>query len=169
MSFSLTFFEDNMKPHLIPSGLGLMVCQDLWDRYKAVPLKTVIKKADELFRIDAGGSMLIDAEWITVRLDDLNFEVPVRDVQRFYTTLMNEKPRTLGKGRTQYFKLHGWIHAVVLTPAQRTTLLKAWGDAMPAYRERAAKENERFQRALSGVAGKEDAGATDKRLRKALN
>ena len=144
----LYFWDNTIKPHWLPDSLEAAICDDISERFRA-PAAQVIPRDDEPFRIDRGGPMLMSAEWISVDLEGTPFEVPVRDVEDFYWEL--KAARRGGTGRKTYYKMHGWLHVVVLTPEMRETLLAAWGGRIQEYRDRASAEADKFVHAVAEI------------------
>lgn len=136
---NLIFF-DRAKAHLVPAGLGRVVSQEIWDRFKGVAV-TSTPKANQAVRFDKGGPQW-DGHWVSVKVDETFIEVPVRHIGAFYMDLLEAKPR-FHEGHT-YYKLHSELHVIVLSPLQRRMLLSQWSMHMPEYRRIAERERARL-------------------------
>ncbi len=149
----LVFWDNSVKAHLVPDDLVRQVDQELRQRFQAFVV-TVIDKRGQTFRIDRGGAMLMSAKWVAVEIDGTIIEVPVRDIECFYMRLMEAPARIIPGTHCGYYKMHGELHAIVLSPRQRKVLLKAWSLEMHAHVKVAREERERFTAAIGHVAAR---------------
>jgi hypothetical protein len=133
--------HEGVKPHFVPDSLMHTILTDIGRRFHAPVLQT-LDRTGELMRIDRGGPMMISAEWVSVDIDNATLEVPVRDIEVYYMDLLQSPLR--GEPGAQYYKLHGWLHCVVLTPEQRKTILFAWGTKLQEYHDKAEREQAEY-------------------------
>jgi hypothetical protein len=137
----LIFWESAIKPHLVSNELVGTVKAEIGKRFGLPPIQE-IDKSGSVFRIDRGGSMMGDAEWISTNLEDTVLEVPVRDIEYFFSELAQAQTRVFG-GKL-YYKMHGWTHCVVLASDQRSVLLKAWTERLREFQDKANKEKAEY-------------------------
>ena len=138
MTWNLIAFG-RAKWHLCPQELTQGILDDLEVRGHQGSLVD----AKEWFRIDHGGPMWLGRSYHAVEIDGLRLEVPVAELARFLQELRGLEER--GVNDQPYYKLHGWFHCIVLTPAQRDVLLAAWEAALPAVEVQAQADRMEFE------------------------
>lgn len=141
MSFTLLFMSE-VKPHLIADEVWQPTIENLQDRFGPGQTKAIVRSG--VFCLDMGGAMLKDAVWVPVDLGRLTLEVPARDVEYFFRCLC-EAPQRVGGA----YKLHGRLHAVVLTTEQRRRLLVTWGQDLEKWISVAKAETQELERRLA--------------------
>lgn len=145
----LIFWENRVKPHFVPDDLVAELRADICTRFNTVVADIAPRLAGDVIRLDLGGPMMVDAEWVGVDLDGVVFEVPVRDVSQLYLELLQAPAR--GRGTQGYYKLHGWIHALVLTPNQRNYVLATWARRLQEFHDKAEKEATEYRRRVAEI------------------
>lgn len=138
------FWENGVKAHLVPDELESTIYSEIKERFCAEPGGSAERTGT--FRIDFGGPMLMSAKWVAVDLGDFTLEVPVRDIEGFWRDLSEATRR--GLAGAPYYKLHSWLHVIVLTASQREQLLSAWGDQKAEARAEAEREEVRYRKAV---------------------
>lgn len=142
----LIFWENRIKPHLVPDSLVAAIGADIEKRYGFPALDTRDKNG-QCLRIDEGGAILADAKWVGADIEGTKLEVMVRDIEGLYLELLKSRARVATDGQ-RYYKLHSWMYCVVVTAEQRTQLLAAWADTMAEHLAAADAEELRFRQAL---------------------
>jgi hypothetical protein len=100
--------------------------------------------------IDMPGMMMIDRGYQHIKLDTLDISIPYSDFTSFTSQLSGLKKRMFASGK-EYYKLHGWLQAIVLTTAQRDLLLREMVDRAPAVEKLAEDEHVEFMRRLGQI------------------
>lgn len=144
MSFTLLFMSE-VKPHLVANEVWADTVDDLQARFGGNESRAMVRSG--VFRLDLGGSLMQDAVWVSVPLGRLTLEVMARDVGYFFDRLREAQPRQGGA-----YKLHGRLHAVVLTTEQRRKLLIAWGQDIDKWKAVAAEEAREMARRREHIA-----------------
>jgi hypothetical protein len=102
--------------------------------------------------LDRPGMCFADRKWVDVPVEDgFRLSFPNSDAEYFYDELRNLEARTFPNGEV-YYKLHGWIHCVVLNLEQRMAVLRYLEANMEAIRKVAAEENARFDEAMGQIS-----------------
>lgn len=110
--------NDEWKTHIVPSVLADLLVEEMKQRgVKGDVKRRVVPAAG----VDCGGMCHRDRPIEEFRFAGLKFSVASEFVQHFADELQSLEERHFGK--RPYFKLHSHWNAVVLTPAQRKTLL----------------------------------------------
>lgn len=147
MIWKLALFEKGVKAHFIPSELFKDICDELYTRFTVKPFETYDK--DQAW-YDIGGMAMMDAkhlEWNTP--GDLKFTLMADHFEYAYDELKNAEVREVnGK---KYYKLHGWLHCIILTPAQRDFLLEDWEKNLQEYSQAAMMSNLEFERRMAEI------------------
>lgn len=97
------------------------------------------------------GMVLADRRWLNISLEDgfvLSF--PFEDAEFFLGELKRLEARTFSDG-TVYYKLHGWIHCMVLDLQQRLSLIKQMEVNIEHIRKVAKEQADRFTEAMQAV------------------
>lgn len=143
---------DGYKVHVCPQWLVTALGNDLRKRNDVKQRGELTiggvdaDKAEEKFvattSIDEPGIVCVDRPWMSFPIDGLVVEIPCEDVMMFRLQLENLKPRYFqryeahekvdgieAKGTDEegltYYKLHGWLSCIVLSPYDRYDLLEA--------------------------------------------
>lgn len=104
------------------------------------------KERDEA-AIDLPGMIRMDRGWWSCDLDVGRVSFPVLDVRDLRRQLVTLPLRTFKDG-TEYYKLHGWLMCVVLTPQHRDVILQALKDDWDSIEVRENEEIERWKKTL---------------------
>ncbi len=151
MTWTLIEFS-GAKPHLSSAALCSPVIDDLDIRVGGQSRCTQLEPG--AVHIDQGGAMLVDRTYQTVTFDGLELRVPTTELAYFLQELRAAQVRETND--IQYYKLHGWLHVVVLTPEQRDACITAWEIQLVATQADAIEEQLRFEEALRGCPGRQD-------------
>lgn len=100
--------------------------------------------------IDLPGMVMVDRSIQTFDIGGFKLRIPTEDTEQFYFELRSNKERVFSDGR-KYFKIHGWIHCVVMTPEQRLSLLREMETRMDDVKRITREETHEFQRRISQV------------------
>lgn len=147
-SWKLVLFNERVKAHFIPESLYQDIVDELYTRYLQKPF-VEYDKDQAIF--DIGGMVMVDEEWLSwiTPPKDLQITMRVTHFQYAYDELLELKEREVnGK---KYYKLHGWLHCIVLTPEQRNYLLQEWGKMAESIKEKALLANLEFDKRLAEI------------------
>ncbi len=114
---------DEAIPHLCPKSRTRVVQDNMLVR--GSPL--ISSRPCKDFSIDFPGMVAIDRPIETFNLFGLKVEIPSEDIASFIEQLESLEPRMSNPDKAswfQYYKLHGFLRAWVLTPSSREELLK---------------------------------------------
>lgn len=112
---------DLWKTQYCPKWLLKGLTVDMYSRH---PESNLEFESVEEAAIDLPGIVRIDRTWKTIKIDTLSFSVPTSDFSYFKEKLRGLPKRVFNDG-TPYYKLHGWLGAVIFGEEQRTLVLKA--------------------------------------------
>ena len=131
---------DGAKNHFVHSSLLEGLRQDLNLRFN-----NGIYKEDLTERVwyDLPGMILAGRSYEKLQLDGVEFEVASQNFRLLYERLCLMKEREFSDGK-KYYKVHGWLHCLVLTPEQRDVLLKYMEEELPRVQKTADTENDEF-------------------------
>lgn len=130
MSFILVFYNSigaegyGCKPHFVPESLQPDISDELVNRFSRSNLRgedsfTVKTTTEGL--VDLPGMVRMDRTYEEFDLGGFKLSIPTTDIDFYYSELTRLPERSVnGK---PYYKIHGWIHCVVLTPEHRTIIL----------------------------------------------
>ena len=104
--------------HYIPAALVADIVADLEGRGSSL----LCWKRVQTLTLDLPGMVRVTRGWYTVKLGGVSAEFPLNDFGQFLLDLKALKPR-VGKSGATFYKLHGFMHAIVLTDKQRTALI----------------------------------------------
>lgn len=126
--------SDDWKLHAVSEGL----VDDLVAEMRARgSLGETTRHPIETYGLDREGMCDVRRPVETFAFYGLDFEVPSEHVAHFRRQLL-ELPRRKFASGAPYFKLHCWWNCVVLTPAQRRSLLRALRAKLDGAEARAA-------------------------------
>lgn len=148
MSWKLAIYDGGVKAHYIPESLYTDITDELFARYLERPFQE-LEKDEAVY--DVGGMAMIDEEWVKwiTPHKDLMVSMRARHFPYAFDELRNLKLRHVnGK---PYYKLHGWLHCIVLTPSQRDYLLTEWKGELCQFNEKALVGNVEFARRLAEI------------------
>jgi len=94
--------------------------------------------------IDLPGMIRMDRGWWSCDIDVGRVAFPVLNVRDLRRQLVSLPLRTFNDG-TEYYKLHGWLVCLVLTPEQRDSILQALADDWDAIEAREDKELDQWR------------------------
>lgn len=114
------------KPHIAPLRLTVPIIDDL-DIRGGGQSRVDALRSGALY-IDHGGPMSAQRKYIFADVDGLKLAVPAAELAQFLRELKLAELRLTND--IPYFKLHGYVHAIVLTPAQRDSLMASWEASM---------------------------------------
>ncbi len=147
-SWKLVLFDDRVKAHYIPESLYKDIVDELYTRYLRKPF-VEYDKDQAIF--DVGGMVMQDEEWLSwiTPPKDLMVTMRVTHFQYAYDELLQLEEREVNGQK--YYKLHGWLHCIVLTPAQRAFLLREWGIQAQLIKEKSLLANLEFERRMAEI------------------
>lgn len=147
-NWKLVLFDDRVKGHFIPESLYKDIMDELYTRYLVMPF---VEYDKDQAVYDVGGMVMVDEEWLSwiTPPKDLQITMRVTHFQYAYDELLQLEPREVNGQK--YYKLHGWLHCIVLTPAQRDFLLKEWSITAESIKEKALLANLEFDKRLSEI------------------
>lgn len=147
-SWKLVLFDDGVKAHYISESLHKDILDELYARYLRKPFVEYDK--DQAI-YDVGGMVMVDEEWLSwiTPPKDLQITMRVTHFQYAYDELLQLEEREVNGQK--YYKLHGWLHCIVLTPAQRDYLLKQWAIQAQVIKEKSLLANLEFDKRISEV------------------
>lgn len=128
----------DVKAHAAPETLEEAIIYDLQYRFRS-PLGVLIDDT-KTFTLDPGGMAWTTQKYQEFDIDGLKISVRNHDVGHFYVIMKNLKQRE-SMGRP-YYKVHGWLHCLVLEPKQYEELLAALDAKTDLADELASKEVE---------------------------
>jgi hypothetical protein len=135
------------KGHYLPAPLIRLVTRDLERRGSRV---RCWKRVSAL-ALDLPGFALVNESWQAVYLGRLKVEFPCIDFGDFLQRLAALPPRVGARGQT-YYKLHGWLHCIVLTAAHRQALIRAMQPQVVHAKQLADAETAASLRKIEGAA-----------------
>lgn len=98
--------------------------------------------------IDLPGMIMTDRGIESIDMGGWELRIPTSDFEFFFNEITNLKRRFFSDG-TEYYKIHGWMHAVVLSSADRCYILDVMKDRLEFVRYLADKEEEEFEKRLA--------------------
>jgi hypothetical protein len=134
------------KAHFCPSNLVGDLVADIEGRGG----ETIEVKQVDQGGADLPGIVLAHRSWEDIDLGGFKLGFPTQDFEHFVAELERSSIRKFSSGK-EYHKIHGWMHCVILTPEQRTTVLKAMAEMLPDVRKRAEEEDRLFLEAMERV------------------
>jgi hypothetical protein len=105
-----------------------------------------VKEAEEAC-LDQPGMVMTDRGWETFEADGLRISFPTAEFEDFYDDLRH-LPRREFENRVGYYKLHGWLHCIVMTVKMRDEAVQIMARLLPAVRERAKAEDAEWDRRI---------------------
>jgi hypothetical protein len=130
MSFVLVFFQSlgpegySCKPHFVPTSLQPDISNELVTRFSRSNLNgenSFTAKPTTEGLVDLPGMVRVDRTYEEFDLGGFKLSIPTTDIDFYYSEL-TKLPERQVNGKP-YYKIHGWIHCVVLTPEHRTIIL----------------------------------------------
>ena len=100
--------------------------------------------------LERPGMVLANRGYQHLHFDGLDLTIPVLDFTHFQQKLSALEPRLFPDG-SQYYKLHSWLHCLVLTPEQRRLCLEAMVAAAPEAEARAEAENKALDAGIQAI------------------
>lgn len=135
------------KWHVCPEELVRHIMDDLEVRGCS---GTVARTRVQDFCLDHGGPLWMGRSYQEVEIDGLRIEVPVAELAAFVAQLRRLPPREIND--RPYYKLHGYVHCIVLTPAQRDALLQTWTRALQTVEVQAVVDRLETRRCLQALS-----------------
>lgn len=145
-----------MKGHACPNVLLSELLADIRARLLAhdpqADLQPVFNEPITEYGLDCPGMVMADRKWEDIPVEPgFTLGFPYSDFGFFLQVLEELSPRTFVPGGQQYFKLHGWMHCVVLTPDQRQTVLEYMRAHAAAVQVKADAEDQEFDARLADL------------------
>lgn len=152
LSASVWFRFESLKGkwHFCPRELVLGLTYDLTSRGMD---DLVIKPCAE-GALDLPGIVCINRTWQDLNIEGIKFEVPTTDFAFFALALAKLPLRKFHDG-VGYYKLHGWLHCLVLTELQRANLTIEMDRRLLDVKKQGDIEEDRL---LEGIQKAVDAG-----------
>ena len=100
--------------------------------------------------VDLPGMIMADRTYQDFDLGGFTLSIPTEDIEHYYDKIRYNPLRTFGDGK-EYYKIHGWLHCVVLTPSQRKELIGMIEVVLPAARKQSKIEKEEFRRRIAKI------------------
>ncbi len=151
MSFKLVFFSSNnpegysSKPHFIPESMLEDACAELCERFAA---KTLIKDVTEGL-IDLPGMVLADRTYEEFDLGRFRLSIPTSDILHYFKELKDGELREIN-GKS-YYKIHGWIHCIMITTEMRDMILAQIESNLEAIDRKMHEEQKEFDRRINEI------------------
>ena len=143
MSWSIIRFAI-AKGHFVSEALRTPVLEEGVER----KFGFVSEKPLEEGGMDLPGMVFTDRGWEDIDLPGgLKFSFPYSDFAIFFHTLQELHPRKFKSGET-YYKLHGWLTCLVLTPGERDFLLEYMKTNLARVADEYEKETARIMARL---------------------
>jgi len=134
------------KTHFCPSELAGDLIADI----EARGGETVEMKETKEGRADLPGIVSTNRVWEDIEIGEFKLGFPSLDFEYFMEELGRTPLRKFGSGK-EYYKIHGWLHCVVLTPEQRIAVLAKMAEMLPDVRKHAEKEDKEFLEAMEQI------------------
>ena len=132
-----------LKYHYCPSSLLPDLLVDLKERYgeecETKPITTGL--------IDLPGMIMTDRPIEELEVDGFTLKIPSQDFEVFAGRLFKLTPRRFNSGK-EYYKLHGWMQCLVLTPSQHAALLSLMDKMLPEVSKRGKEADKEFSRRM---------------------
>lgn len=109
-----------------------------------------IDMSNQCFVLDRPGMIMSDRTYQSINIDGLPLQIPSEDFEFFYDELQTLPERYFEDG-TKYYKIHGWIHAVVLSADQKDLLMKTMGEMLEEAKVLAKHDNDEFVRRMNKI------------------
>lgn len=132
-----------MKFHVVPDELVETVVADLKERGSPFVRQNVILKVG----IDYPGMVHRDDVWYDFQLDGIVAQFSARSFEGMLKQL-RELPKRIAPSGMWYFKLHGFLNCLVLTPKNRVRLLDLMAPKLQEALVQAELEAQRFNEAF---------------------
>lgn len=97
--------------------------------------------------IDLPGMIMVDRPIEKIKIDTFTLSMPSQDFHEFFRELKFVHKRAFADGQ-EYYKIHGWLQCVVLTPEQRDLVLQAMADMLPDVLRRGEEADKEFSRRM---------------------
>jgi hypothetical protein len=138
--------------HIVPTELVPQLKADLRVRGVDTGAKDFPDKVIDKAALDLPGMVMADRRWANIACGapELVLSFPYSDFEYFLEKLQGLPLRHFADG-SPYYKLHGWMNAIVLTPELRRTVLAYMLANLDAVRTSATAEDQEFERRLAGV------------------
>ena len=135
--------EGSVKLHIVPHELVATVVADLKGRGSPYVTQNPIAECG----FDYPGMVHMDDVWYDFPLDGLVAQFSARSFEGMLKQLRELSKRTAPSG-LWYFKLHGYLNCLVLTPKDRVRLLDSMTSKLQEALAQAELENRRFNEAF---------------------
>lgn len=135
--------EGSVKFHVVPDELVETVVADLKERGSPFVRQNVILKVG----IDYPGMVHRDDVWYDFQLDGIVAQFSARSFEGMLKQL-RELPKRIAPSGMWYFKLHGFLNCLVLTPKNRVRLLDLMAPKLQEALVQAELEAQRFNEAF---------------------
>lgn len=130
------------KTHFCPNELVSQLVADIISRGgEVIDIKSVTQGWADL-----PGMVLADRPWEDIQLKNFKLGFPSQDFEHFLRELNNANVRKFADG-SEYYKLHGWLHCIILTPDQYVQVMLKMDEMLPAVRNRCKEADERMNKA----------------------
>jgi hypothetical protein len=139
---------DGWKTHVCHESMIPVILEDIGVREPDALKDVIITSTDKGF-IDLPGMVSMDRTYQKIEVDGLELEMPTTDFEYFLEMLRNCAVRSAGKQK--FYKIHGWLHCVVLTPLQRYDILEEMASMLPGVRTAAEKERLDLDKKIKSV------------------
>lgn len=157
MNWTLIRLE-HWKATYVSKALLPQLLQDYEARGYDPKVPPLFQKDVDEAGIDYPGMIMTTRTWVDISLEPgFSLGFPTMDAEDFLDDMKDLQMRRFGDG-TPYYKLHGWLQCIVLTPAQLDLAIAYLRDNLKVIRENAQRENDIFTGAIK--ATNEAAGRT---------
>ena len=134
------------KSHFCHRDMVADLTVDLMSRFKEeVEVRGAVQGVIEL-----PGMCMSDRPWEDIVVEDFKLQIPSQDFGYYRAILEKSSLRKFANGK-EYYKIHGWMTCVVLSPKQREEVMKQMDEVAEEVDHRAEEADEEFSRRLSEV------------------
>lgn len=144
--FFSTTDSGTVKGHFCSEDLVQTISDEMYSR----GLHQVTQILDrESALVDLPGMVLADRSYEQFDVGSFSLTIPSTDVDAFYSELTQARLRTIND--VEFYKIHGWVHCVILTPEQRKSVLEQMENRIASINERSMTDKVRFEKAISQI------------------
>lgn len=143
----------NWLPHAVPVDLSNDLETDLNERgeTKNFEFSSIwVSQPIEKFAIDLPGMIMIDRHMRSLTIEGLEISIPSEDWANFLNMLHLLPERKFQSGEA-YYKLHGYLRCLVLSPEHRQQMIAAMVGQLEDAEKEAEEDLQRFTAKLEEV------------------
>lgn len=150
-AFAFVHCSGGFKAHYCPAALVGGLVADLEARDAGVKgVENAVSGS-----IDLPGMAMADRPWEKVMIGEFVLSVPSQDFAIILERLRDAPIRRFADG-SEYHKVHGWLHCLVVSPEQRDELISAMEEKAPEAEKRADEAAAEFGKRMENVVNRPD-------------